>query len=184
MDGNTYNRFNFHRHTFCEFQEVDFSVVNHLKPDFESKSGSIYYFNKKGVYRKSNHWGRAANCKWRLLPFENKKNKGVRIGFAQWIHFYPDNDLEKLYFIKADFETKTAHYFHKCHGSYSTSSQLRTVAETAKRIKQIRDLLLNDAWLKHFDSNLSASIMQQVIKDLIETDATIQQIKSKILLPL
>ena len=62
----TYNKTNFHKHTFCIFKEVDFETIQNLKPNYKSKSGSSYFFTDQGVYRLSNHWGRAANCKWRL----------------------------------------------------------------------------------------------------------------------
>ena len=73
MTTKTYNKTNFHKHTFCIFHEVDFDVVKELKPNYTSKSGSSYYFVESGVYRFSNHWGRAANCKWRLSRNSEKE---------------------------------------------------------------------------------------------------------------
>ena len=69
----TYNKTNFHKHTFCIFQEVDFELIKNLKLNFKSKSGSSYYFVENGVYRLSNHWSRVANCKWRLDKNLNKQ---------------------------------------------------------------------------------------------------------------
>ena len=53
--------------TFCVFEEVNTQTIENLIPDFTSDSGSSYYYVKDGMYRKSNHWGRLANSKWRLI---------------------------------------------------------------------------------------------------------------------
>ena len=70
-----YTKHNFHKHTFCLFQQVDNSVLTDLKLSYKSNSGSEYYFTEIGVYRKSNHWGRAANCRWRLITNSEYKNQ-------------------------------------------------------------------------------------------------------------
>jgi hypothetical protein len=102
-----FNRTNFHAHTFCEFREVDVLPESINKPNFQSKSGSTYYFTEEGVYRSSNHWGRAANCRWRLISQSIAKvnNSQTRIGFAKWTDFYPNNDTDALFYIVVDFET-------------------------------------------------------------------------------
>ena len=45
-----YHRNNFHKHTFCLFQQVNFSVLTDLKLGYKSDSGSEYYFTEMGVY--------------------------------------------------------------------------------------------------------------------------------------
>jgi len=101
----TYNKNNFHSHTFCIFQEVGLEELQNLSLNYKSKSGSCYYFTKTGVYRLSNHWGRAANCKWRLINDKDNINSNrTKLGYANWSDFYPDNDYEKLYFIKVDYD--------------------------------------------------------------------------------
>ena len=175
----TYNRTNFHRHTFCVFQEMDLSLVANQKPDYTSKSGSSYYFAENGVYRLSNHWGRAANCKWRLQTQKNNNLSRTRLGFALWNAFYSDNDTEKLYFIAVDFETQTVHYQHKESAAYQEQFQLRTATETTKIIKEIRNLLTNDSWAKHFDQPI-AVLRNTIIEQLITTNESLIDIKRKL----
>ena len=180
MDSKIYNRNNFHKHTFCVFREVPFSEIQHLKPDYTSKSGSSYYFMPTGVYRKSNHWGRAANCKWRLQPLENNHKERTKIGFALWNEFHPDNDTEKLYFIEVNFENDAVVFSHKASADPTSTSVLRTASETTKRIKQIRNLLKDISWTAYFPQYDSETLKQKVIVALIHSDKTLQQIKSEI----
>ena len=131
-----YNRDNFHKNTFCVFNA---SETPQRDPDYESRSGSRYWFDENGVHRESSHWGRAAKCKWRLA--QNHKGGRMRSGFAAWASFLPDNDSEKLYFIK--IEAGAAHYFHKGCAFYA-GEFLRTSSGTQKRLRQIRSYLERD----------------------------------------
>ena len=100
-----YNKTNFHKHTFCEFIEVDTNAIPNIEWHYKSKSGSGYCFTEQGVYRISNHWGRAANCRWRLISSASSNtssrakinNSQHRIGYAKWTDFYPNNETEKLF---------------------------------------------------------------------------------------
>ena len=58
------------KNTFCVFHEVLPRTIDGMKPQYDSKSGSKYFYTKEGMYRWSNHWGRLANSKWRLEPLE------------------------------------------------------------------------------------------------------------------
>ncbi|MFZ4105499.1 hypothetical protein [Flavobacterium sp.] len=171
----TFNKSNFHKHTFCIFQEVALDVLKDLKLHYKSKSGSSYYFVEDGVYRQSNHWGRAANCKWRLIS-DNNKNR-TKIGYANWSDFYPDNDFEKLYFIEVDFTNKSAHFNHFQSEKYSNVAILRTATETAKLLKQIRTLLEETAWTKHLKEESIAVLRKEIIDQLITTNRSFQEIK-------
>lgn len=175
-----YHQNNFHKYTFCIFQEVDFLAIADLKLSYKSKSGSSYYFTKNGVYRLSNHWGRAANCKWRLLANSKKENSNsnrTKLGFANWTDFYPDNDLEKLYFIEADFENKTVNFYHKQSEHYSEKKMLRTASETTKLIKQIRMLLEENSWMKYLKENNPEYLRQAIIEELINSNKTFQEVR-------
>ena len=57
---------NFFKHTYCQFEYKELSVLQEENIHFKSKSGSSYVYTEKGVYRYSNHWGRVANCRWKL----------------------------------------------------------------------------------------------------------------------
>ncbi len=177
MSGQTFHRNNFHKNTFCIFTEVSLNEISSLQLNYKSKSGSSYYFTQTGVYRLSNHWGRAANCKWRLQSAGNSSNR-TKLGFAAWTSFQRDNDFEKLYYIEANLQSNVVLFQHKDSGSH-TSEILRTASETAKRIRQIRNLLENDAWLKYYDQD-PAILKEKVIAQMIETDLPLQQIKKKL----
>lgn len=129
-----YNRHNFYRQTFCLFTEVfDWpeSAPHHI-----SNSGSHYYFTIEGVVRISNHWGRAARCKWRLigLPHSNRRR---RAGFARWSDFKTDTPQDFIYWIGFDPETKTYHYYHKDGDTYA-GQPLADEAGTMKALRKLR----------------------------------------------
>ena len=176
-----FNKINFHTYTFCVFQEVDYDVIKDRKLDFKSKSGSQYYFTTEGVYRYSDHWGRAANCKWRLESKNEKTANRNRVGYANWTDFYQDNDTENIYFASVDFTNKTAAYAHMSLGVFPVNALLRTASETTKVIKQIRKLFENDAWAKYYETNDVASLRNEIINKLITTNKSVQQIKSELL---
>ncbi len=176
----TYNKNNFHKHTFCIFTEVSATEILNLKLNYISKSGSEYCFTEKGVYRKSNHWGRAANCKWRLQSNNLDENSRVKVGYANWNEFYPIDEITKLYFIKVDFDKKIAHYFHK-NLSENNEDYLRNATETTKRIKEIRNLLSNPKKIDYWEVKEDfESILIKVINLMITTDHNLLQIKHKI----
>jgi hypothetical protein len=183
----TYNKTNFHKYTFCVFQEVALNEVNDLRVNFKSKSGSSYYFVDNGVYRLSNHWGRAANCKWRLIndktvtlsTVEVPNYSRTKLGFAKWTDFYPDNDYEKLYFLQADYLTQTVEYHHKLSSNYTEDKILRTASETTKLIKQIRTLFEETAWAKYLNSDDIEELQKKIIEELIHTNQSFQEIRRR-----
>jgi hypothetical protein len=60
------NKDNFFLNTIAEFKAVAKNLVKINKPDYESVSGSKYWYTQKGVYRYSDHWGNVASCYWEL----------------------------------------------------------------------------------------------------------------------
>lgn len=181
MGNKNYNKTNFHKHTFCIFKQVELSEIENLKMNFKSKSGSNYYFTNDGVYRLSNHWSRVANCRWRLNNYNinNKNQNRTKLGFANWTDFYEDNDFEKLYFIEI-FDDYAINYFHKNCSNYKPKFQLRTATETAKIVKQIRNLLENDSWAKYINGNID-DLRKQIITELITTNKSLLEIKKNYL---
>ncbi|MEN9323903.1 MAG: hypothetical protein RL699_1683 [Bacteroidota bacterium] len=174
-----YNRTNFHRHTFCVFQEVLADELQGLVLNYKSKSGSEYFFTQAGVYRKSNHWGRAANCKWRLIPLANSSENRTKIGYADWTSFFPDNDFEKLYFIQYDPKTKQANYCHKDQGIMQEQSLLRTAAETTKVLKLIRNLVNDTTWMDYIRYQNKDNVVEFVVKQLCTSTKSLIQIKAE-----
>jgi hypothetical protein len=175
-----YNRTNFHKHTFCIFQEVDFAILESLSLHYRSKSGSSYYFTESGVYRLSNHWSRVANCRWRLqenLEIKKVNTNRIKLGFARWNEFYPDDKLEKLYWISVDFEQKTITFQHKNNPNYSEEKVLRNANETAKVIKQIRLLLFETSWAKYLKYNNIDDLRKELILQLLQTNFSFNEIR-------
>ncbi len=168
------------KNTFCVFQEENSTAIEKLPVQYQSKSGSSYYYTKNGMYRLSNHWGRLANSKWRLEPLEPETESKTKLGFASWEHFYPDNAEEELYYIEAKYEKNTVNYQHRNNPNYDKKAILRTSFETTKRIKQIRNLLNLTSWAKHFDYEDLDVLRQQLINKLIYTNKTLDEIKREI----
>ena len=83
-----YTKDNFHSHTFCLWKEVLMNEIKDFKINYTSQSGSQYIFKPEGLYRISNHWGRVANCHWRLVPISEFKNQKKTVAFAYWNDFY------------------------------------------------------------------------------------------------
>jgi hypothetical protein len=168
----TYNQNNFFKHTFCEFQQED----NFEFPEgtnYKSKSESIYFYTDAGVYRKSNHWGRVANCRWKLNANEDYKNQQIVIGFAKWVDFYPINSTEKIFFIEVNFKEKTAKIQPKKEG---TTNYLFCFSEAQKKIKQITYVFKDDKWAKYFDVDI-ADLHFKIISEFIRSEATLTEIK-------
>jgi hypothetical protein len=165
------------KHTFCVFTEVPLSEVDDLVLQYESKAGSRYYYTKEGMYRLSNHWGRLANSKWRLLSVENQSTTKFKLGFATWNTFYPDNNADELYYLVANYIDKTISYEHKNNPSYDGIPVLRTSAATIKRIKQARNIMELTSWAKYFENAEIDLLRKKIVDDLITTDDSLETIK-------
>ncbi len=168
----TYNKTNFFKHTFCEFTQIeDFDFPENT--NYKSKSESMYFYADEGVYRKSNHWGRVANCRWKLIVNDNYKNQNIVIGFAKWADFYPMNSTGKIFFIEVDFDKKLAKIQPKTE---SSTNHLFTFPEVQKRIKQINQLFTEDKWAIYYDDEIEP-LRRKVISDYINSDKTLQEVK-------
>jgi len=168
---------NYFKNTFCIFQEVFPDKIENLKVQYDSKSGSKYFYTKEGMYRLSNHWGRLANSKWRLEPLEPETDSKFKIGFATWEEFYPDNADEEIYYLEANYIKKTVNYQHKNNPDYDNKAILRTSFETTKKIKQIRNLLTLTSWAKYFEYDDLDVLRKEIIEQLIYTNKTLDEIK-------
>ncbi|MFM9987922.1 hypothetical protein [Flavobacterium sp.] len=156
---------------------MDAKIVEHLIPNHKSESGSQYFYTDKGMYRLSNHWGRLANSKWRLVAFETESISKTKLGFAKWEDFYPDNDFENLYYLEANFEKQTVTYQHKNNPNFDKKSVLRNSLETAKKIKQARNILTLTNWAKHFNNNDINELRKNIVNELIFSNKTLEDIK-------
>jgi hypothetical protein len=170
------------KNTFCVFNEVLADRIAGMPVQYDSPSGSKYFYTKEGMYRLSNHWGRLANSKWRLEPmeqdcFEARNESKFKIGFAAWNEFYPDNAEEELYYLEANYDKKTVNYQHRNNPKYDSKAILRTSFATAKRIKQIRNLFERTSWAKYFDYDDIDALRKEIIEELIFTNKTLEEIK-------
>jgi len=167
----------FFKNTFCVFEEILKPNINKEQFDYTSKSGSCYYFTKQGMYRLSNHWGRLANSKWRLVSLGLFTESKFKWGYAPWESFYPDNSIDKLYFIQPDFNNNTVNYQHENAPEFDNKAILRTSFETAKKIKQIRNLLNLTSWAKYFEYHDLEELRKKIILELVYTDKSLEEIK-------
>ena len=181
----TYHKNNFHKHTFCVFKEVTNDTIKDLQPNYSSKSRSSYYFTEEGLYRVSNHWGRAANCRWKLdssaMKSTSSKDNRFKIGYAKWIDFYPNNEQENLFYIQVDFETKTVDFLHKDNPNYDRKSVCRNASETAKRIKVCKEVLLEDKWCNYLVYKDINELRKEVLRELLYTNTSFITIKQNYL---
>lgn len=173
----TYTKFNFFKHTYCEFVEVSSSVFEDNAAHYKSKSDSQYHYTKEGVYRYSDHWGRVANCRWKLLANSDFKNQQMHLGFAKWTDFYHLNDTDRLFFIQVDFKLSKVNFQHKALSEIE-APYLFTALEAQKRVKQIRLLLKEDKWAKYFNADIS-ELRKNIISEYINSSDSIQVLKQR-----
>lgn len=166
--------------TFCIFNEIDSTIIRGLIPNYKSEAGSHYFYTEEGMYRLSNHWGRLANSKWRLIAMEPETPEKTKLGFAKWENFYPDNDFENLYYLEADFSKLTIIYQHRNNPDFDKKSVLRNSVETAKRIKQARNILTLTNWAKYYQNQNIDELRQFVVNELIYTNKSLEEIKRTI----
>lgn len=170
-----YSSTNFFKHTFCEFTQVD-DFIFPENSNYKSKSESQYFYTDEGVYRKSNHWGRVANCRWKLISNKNYKNQQEVIAFAKWVDFYPINSLEKLFFIEIDFDKRITKIKVK---KGKTTKKLYFFSEAQKKTKLIQHLFKDNKWAKYYDEENDV-LEKKVILKLINSDKSLLEIKSEL----
>ena len=169
------NRFNFFKNTYCEFKEVSDDIFINNIAHYKSKSDSLYHYTEDGVYRYSDHWGRVANCRWKLVSNLEFKNQINHLGFAEWTDFFDINDTDKLFYIQVDFNLKRVNFKHKQLDS-SKSKFLFSAQEAQKRQKQIRILLNEDRWAKHFSQDIKV-LRFEIVNELMSTNKSLINIK-------
>ena len=158
-----------------------FNEINNVKISYKSKSGSQYIFSSDGLYRISNHWGRVANCHWRLIPLDKFKTQKTIVGFANWTDFYSNNDNSKLFFIKVDFETNEANFYHKLSLENQEKVVLRNAKETAKTIQTIKMVLNEKDWAKHLKYQDLDILRKEILNELVNSANSFLVIKKKYL---
>lgn len=180
-----YSKQNFHKHTFCIWKEVLFDDVADLKISYTSQSGSQYIFTTTGLFRISNHWGRVANCHWRLIPLAGFKSQHTIVAFANWADFYSNDDTSKLFFIKVDYESKDSridvNFYHKLSTDDQNKFVLRNAKETAKIIRTIKEVFSETDWAKYLKYQDFEVLRKEVIAELASTSKSFLEVKKRYL---
>lgn len=172
-----YTRYNFHKHTFCIWQEVPYADVKDRKISYTSDSGSQYIFTGDGLYRISDHWGRVANCHWRLVPIQQFKNQNTTVAFARWNDFYSNDDTARFFFIRMDWETYEVNFYHKLSATDGDIAILRNAKETAKTIRVIKEVLSETTWAKYLQYEDLELLRKEIVNELINTNKSFLEIK-------
>ena len=179
MANKIYTKLNFHSYTFCIWKEVPFSEISDLKLNYKSQSGSQYIFTAEGLYRISNHWGRVANCHWRLIPLAQFKSQHNIVGFANWNDFYSNDDTSRLFFIKVDIETSEVNFYHKLSLENHEKVILRNAKETAKIIQTIKKVLTETDWAKYLKYDDLDVLRKKIVNELVHSEKSFLEIKKQ-----
>jgi len=153
--------------------------IKGLKISYTSQSGSQYIFKDEGLYRISNHWGRVANCHWRLIPLSEFKNQNTTVAFAKWTDFYSNDDLSKLFYIQVDFETAEVNFYHKESLEKESDVILRNAKETSKIIRTVKEIFTENAWAKYLKYQDIETLRNEVVNELVNTNKSFLEIKKK-----
>ena len=84
-----------------------------------------------------------------------------------------------MYFIQPDFDNNSVNYQHKNAPEFDNKALLRTSFETAKKIKQIRNLMNLTSWAKYFEYDDINELRKKIILELVYTDKSLEEIKRK-----
>jgi hypothetical protein len=172
----TYHKLNFHKHTYCEFKFVELTFFKVKAIHFSSKSGSKYFYVDEGVYRYSNHWGRVANCRWKIKGIEDYKNQNYYVGFANWSDFFPLNSTERVFYLKVTSEGDATIV---CDKNKNSSNYLMNLSFAFKRQKEIKSLFKNDKWAKYYDEDID-ELRRKLINGLITSNKSLQVLKTEL----
>lgn len=179
---NQYNRSNFHKNTFCVFKHLILEEAAEIEFVHKSKSGSEYFFTDEGVYRKSNHWGRVANCRWKLASssLEKVNNNTPQVGYACWNDFFSNNESQPLYFIFQD-DLGNFDFYHKEHSFFEDKFALRNASECSKVMKELKLVQQTDDWSKYIEITDLETTRNWLIQELLTSNTNLASLKRKLL---
>ena len=173
-----FHKFNFFKHTYCEFELKSLNFFKQREVHFKSKSGSLYFYTEKGVYRYSNHWGRVANCKWKINGIEAYKNQIYYVGYAKWSDFYPLNSKEKDFYITIEAITNEPKIY-RFNEENKTRPFLMTLEFTLLRLKEIKKIQKDYKWATYYNESVEV-VRSMLISKLINSDKTLQVLKQSL----
>ncbi|CAL2084548.1 conserved hypothetical protein [Tenacibaculum dicentrarchi] len=173
-----FHKFNFFKHTYCEFESKEITFFDDKTPHYKSKSGSLYFYADNGVYRYSNHWGRVANCRWKIQGIEVYKSQDYYVGFANWNDFYPLNNSDKVFYLKVDYTTKQVK-IQRLKNEDKSNYFLMTSEFAHQRLKQIQTLFKEYKWATYFEQDIDI-LREIIINKLITSAKAIQELKREL----
>lgn len=145
---------------------------------YKSKFGSSYFYTGKGVYRYSNHWGRVANCRWKIRGIEDYKNQVFYVGFAKWVDFFPLNNYEKVFYLDVDFLTGET-IIYRITAAETLPHFLLTLDLAFKRVKEIKTLFKNYKWALYYNETVEI-VRSTLIHKLINSEKPLQELKQSL----
>lgn len=153
---------------------VDITFFEEKTPHYKSKSGSLYLYSKDGVFRYSNHWGRVANCRWKIKGVEDYKNQNYYVGYTNWSGFHPLNSSEKLFYLEVDSinEVKIV----RVAGDEEATRFLMTLDLANKRLKEIKVLYKDYKWATYYDEDVD-NVRNVLVEKLINSDTPLKDLK-------
>lgn len=146
-------------------------------PHYKSKSGSLYVYSEKGVYRYSNHWGRVANCRWKIKGIEDYKNQHYYVGYAEWSNFHPLNSSEKIFYIEV--ATNGEAKLFNIKNTASNEPFLMRLDFAFERLKQLKILYKDYKWATYYNENVHL-VRNILTEKLISSDKTLQELKQSL----
>jgi len=173
-----FHKFNFFKYTYCEFESQSIDFFKGKSAHYQSKSGSLYFYTEEGVFRYSNHWGRVANCRWKIKGIEVYQSQNYYVGFARWNAFYLLNDTDKVFYVVVDFLRKQAK-IKRLKNEEKSDHFLMTSEFAHQRLKQIQVLFNEYKWARYFNDDIDV-LRMELINDLITTNKSIQQLKREL----
>lgn len=99
------------------------------------------------------------------------------VAFANWNNFYSNDDVSKLFFIKADLDTQEVNFYHKQTAESQNDIVFRNAKETAKTIRTIKEVLTETNWAKYLNYQDIEALRKEVVNELITTNMTFIEIK-------
>lgn len=145
---------------------------------YKSKSGSSYSFTEKGVFRYSNHWGRVADCRWKIRGIEDYKNQLYYVGYANWEDFFPLNNQEKAYYLDVDFSTGKTIIYRKIEAEASPHF-LMSLNIAFRRLKEIKELFKDYKWAQYYNDTIEV-VRGALIHKLINSDNPLHLLKQSL----
>ena len=156
------NRDTFFKNTYADWEMV--KKHPDREPDYKSSSGSEYWYEKEGVYRRSNHWGNVASCWWLLNgnQYQSMKHeKDLTYAQSKKAHQKEDEIYKNLRYSNIGFKNNDIWYDGGSFVEYALTGYAKwediskkddiPVDEIAKR-ELLQNVLITENYNKRYDT--------------------------------